>query len=108
MGAKFIETFEQRMFTSGAQNNMRSTCAQSQLPSNSSGAGSDFQWSSSRCNRAKPVSTGLLKRAGLQRFGTSFAHISRDSLMVRCRAHNPETVNACVGSNPTPATNENF
>lgn len=26
------------------------------------------------------------------------------SLMVRYRAHNPETENACEGSNPSPAT----
>ena len=29
---------------------------------------------------------------------------SRDSLMVRCQAHNLETVIACEGSNPSPAT----
>lgn len=85
---------------------MRSTCAQSQLPSNS-GAGSDLMVLLAM-QQGKPVSTDPLERAGLQRFGTSFAHTLRDSLMVRCRAHNPETVNACVGSNPTPATNENF
>ena len=28
----------------------------------------------------------------------------RDSLMVRCQAHNLETVIACEGSNPSPAT----
>lgn len=29
----------------------------------------------------------------------------RNSLMVRCQAHNLETVIACVGSTPTSATN---
>ena len=31
----------------------------------------------------------------------------RNSLMVRCQAHNLETVIACVGSTPTSATNFN-
>ena len=43
-------------------------------------------------------------QSGITRVGIPpIAHM-RGSLMVRCQAHNLETVIACEGSNPSPAT----